>query len=177
MRCKWCNTKNALCVDYHDNEWCVPKHDDRLLFELLILEGFQAGLSWECILNKRENFKSAFDNFDVAVVADYREDKINSLLSNSKIVRNRRKIEAAIVNARAFMAIQKEFGSFDRYIWGFTNGTTVYEVGQASSSLSDRISSNLKEREMRFVGTTIIYSYLQSIGVVYSHEEICFLHK
>ncbi len=172
-RCRWCNLNNPLYVDYHDREWGVPLHDDRQLFEMLILEGFQAGLSWECILNKRETFRKAFDNFDCSKVAGYDEAKLESLRSDKGIVRNRLKIAAAVINARVFLNIQKEFGSFDRYIWGFTDGKTIYELDKASSPLSDSISEDLKRRGMKFVGTTIIYAYLQAVGIINSHEPEC----
>ncbi len=151
-------------------------HDDRLLFEMLILEGFQAGLSWECVLNKREAFRRAFDGFDWEKVARYGDDKIEALMADSGIVRNSLKIKAAISNARAFIAVRSEFGSFDAFIWNFTEGKTVYEIGKASSPLSDRISKELKTRGMKFVGTTIIYAFLQAIGVINSHEDGCFLY-
>ena len=176
MRCRWCNENNPRYVKYHDEEWCVPKHCDRELFELLVLELFQAGLSWECILNKRDAFRKAFDNFEVCVIAAYNGEKIEELASDATIVRNRRKIVAAIENAKVFMDIQKEFGTFDAYIWGFTRGETILEYGEVSSELSDAISKDLKHRGMCFVGTTIIYSYLQAIGILSSHEERCFLH-
>ena len=176
-RCKWCNMKNIKYVDYHDKEWCVPKHEDNILFELLILESFQAGLSWECVLNKREDFREAFDNFDIDKVAMYDDVKINELMQNRNIIRNRLKILSAINNSKVFKEIQKEYGSFSKYIWGFTNNTVIYEVGKVSSDLSDIISSDLKKRGMKFVGTTIIYSYLQAIGMIYSHEKECFLYK
>lgn len=176
MRCRWCNENNPRYVEYHDNEWCVPKHNDRDLFELLVLESFQSGLSWECILNKREAFRESFDHFEVCSVVSYDNQKIEELASNSAIVRNRRKITAAIGNAKVFKEIQKEFGTFDNYIWGFTNGETIFEYNKTSSELSDAVSKDLKQRGMRFVGTTIVYSYLQAIGVLSSHEEGCFLH-
>ena len=176
-RCSWCNVKNPLYVQYHDEEWGVPLHDDGRLFELLVLESFQAGLSWECILNKRADFRIAFDNFAAAKVAGYDEAKIQSLLANTSIVRNRQKIEAAIANAGVFMAIQQEVGSFDRYIWQWTAGQAIFERGLASSVLSDTVAKDLKRRGMKFVGTKIIYSFLQAIGVVYSHEEGCFLGR
>ena len=169
--------KNMKYVDYHDNEWCVPKYEDNMLFELLILESFQAGLSWECVLNKREDFRLAFDNFDIDKVITYDDEKINELMQNRKIIRNRLKILSAINNSKVFKEIQKEYGSFSEYIWGFTNNTVIYEVGKVSSDLSDMVSSDLKKRGMKFVGTTIIYSYLQAIGMIYSHEKECFLYK
>ena len=176
-RCKWCNMKNIKYIDYHDNEWCVPKHEDNILFELLILESFQAGLSWECVLNKREEFRVAFDNFDIDKVAMYDDVKINELMQNRKIIRNRLKILSSINNSKIFKEIQLEYGSFSKYIWSFSNNTVIYEVGKVSSVLSDMVSSDLKKRGMKFVGTTIIYSYLQAIGMIYSHEKECFLYK
>lgn len=176
-RCKWCNLKNIKYIDYHDNEWCVPKYEDNMLFELLILESFQAGLSWECVLNKREEFRVAFDNFDIEKVVMYDDEKINKLMQNPKIIRNRLKILSAINNSKVFKEIQLEYGSFSKYIWSFSNNTVIYEVGKVSSDLSDMVSSDLKKRGMKFVGTTIIYSYLQAIGIIYSHEKECFLYK
>ena len=176
-RCKWCNLANPLYLKYHDEEWCVPVYDDATLFEFIILEAFQAGLSWETILNKRENFREAFDNFDPLKIEDYDENKINELVNNKGIIRNRRKIEAAIVNARVFLEIRKEWGTFSEYIWHFTDGKIIYETGKASSELSDQISKDLKKRGMKFVGTTIVYAYLQAIGILYSHDEECFMYK
>lgn len=176
-RCRWCNMANPAYVTYHDNEWGVPVHDDGKLFEMLLLESFQAGLSWECILNKREAFRKAFDGFDYRKIALYGESKIQSLMQDKGIVRNRLKILAAITNARIFSKIQTECGSFDRYIWGFTGGNIVYETGLASSPLSDAISKDLRKRGMKFVGSTVIYAYLQAVGIINSHEESCWLAK
>lgn len=175
--CSWLNENNPLYVDYHDNEWCKPKYDDHDLFELLILESFQAGLSWECVLNKREAFRSSFDNFDIIKVSNYKEDKINELLENKDIIRNRLKIQAAINNAKVFLNIQKEYKTFSNYIWGFTNNKIIYETDKTSSELSDKISKDLKKHGMKFVGTTIIYSYLQAIGILYSHDKNCHMYK
>lgn len=177
LRCKWCNLNNPLYVKYHDEEWCVPTYDDKILFEFIILEAFQAGLSWETILNKRENFRVAFDNFDPLVIKEYDDNKISELMNNKGIIRNRRKIDAAIVNAKVFLEIQEEWGTFSKYIWHFTEGKIICETGKASSELSDQISKDLKKRGMKFVGTTIVYAYLQSIGVIYSHDIDCFLYK
>ena len=177
VRCKWCNLNNPLYVKYHDEEWCVPTYDDAVLFEFIVLEAFQAGLSWETILNKRENFRVAFDNFDPLVIKEYDDNKISVLMNNKGIIRNRRKIDAAIVNAKVFLEIQKEWGTFSKYIWHFTEGKIIYETGKASSELSDRISKDLKKRGMKFVGTTIVYAYLQSIGIISSHDEECFMYK
>ena len=168
---------NALYVAYHDTEWGVPVYDDRKLFEMLILECFQAGLSWECILNKREAFRRAFDGFDCNKVAAYDDEKIEALCKDAGIVRNRLKIIAAVGNAKAFLKIQKEFGSFASFIWLFTNGEVVYECDRTFSPLSDAVSRELKKRGMKFVGTTIVYSFLQAIGIICSHEEGCWLHR
>lgn len=176
QRCGWVNLQNPLYVHYHDQEWGKPNHDDRYLFEMLVLESFQAGLSWECILNKRENFRAAFDNFDVQKVANYDEHKIAELLANVGIIRNRLKIKAAINNAKIFQQIQAEYGTFDRYLWQFTAGQPVVNrdgVLRATSPLSDTISKDLQKRGMKFVGSTIIYSYLQAAGVIDDHEPNC----
>ena len=176
-RCTWANPKNELYIKYHDEEWGVPTYDEHELFEMLILESFQAGLSWECILNKRKYFEEAFDDFDLDKVCNYDEKKIEELLENDKIIRNKLKIKAAINNAKIFKNIQKEYGSFAKYIWSFTNNKVIYEIGKTKSELSDTISKDLTKRGMKFVGTTIIYSYLQAIGVIYSHEKDCFLYN
>ena len=177
-RCNWLNLKNPIYVEYHDNEWGCPLHDDKKLFELLILESFQAGLSWECILNKRQNFKEAFDNFDIDKIVNYKEDKIAELMQNSGIIRNRLKINAAITNSKIFKEIQIEYGSFNNYIWGFTDGEIIYEeyTQRTTSPLSDLISKDLKKRGMKFVGSTIIYSYLQSAGIINAHGKECDLY-
>lgn len=176
-RCCWANPKNQLYIDYHDKEWGVPVYDDYKLFEMLILESFQAGLSWECVLNKREAFREAFDGFDVYKISAYDENKQAQLKENEKIIRNQRKILAAVTNAQIFLKIQEEYGSFSNYLWQFTENEVIYETGKTSSELSDKISKDLKKRGMKFVGTTIIYSYLQAVGVIYSHEKGCFLWK
>lgn len=176
-RCKWCNENNSLYVEYHDKEWCVPNFDDKYLFEMLILESFQAGLSWECILNKRKDFKIAYDDFNIDKIVNYDEDKINRLLSNDKIIRNKLKIRASINNAKIFKNIQKEYGSFYNYLILFTNNKLFYEVNKTKNDLSDLISKDLVKRGMRFVGSTIIYSYLQATGFIYSHDRECFLYK
>ena len=176
-RCKWCNLKNELYIKYHDEEWCKPNFDDKYLYEMLILESFQAGLSWECVLNKRENFKEAFDNFDIDKICKYDESKIDELLKNEKIIRNKLKIKAAINNSKIFKNIQKEYGTFYNYLRQFTKDKIIYEIDKTSSKLSDAISKSLQEKGMKFVGTTIIYSYLQAIGVIYSHEKDCYLYK
>ena len=176
-RCRWCNLKNPFYVEYHDKEWGVPEHDDHKLFELLILENFQAGLSWECVLNKRAYFRDAFDGFDLETVCGYGEEKLAELLQNKNLIRNKLKMNAAVNNARVFREIQKEYGTFAKYLWQFTDGQIVYEFDKTSSELSDAVSKDLKKRGMKFVGTTIIYSYLQAAGVIHSHEAGCFLHK
>ena len=176
-RCFWANPKNPLYIKYHDEEWGVPVYDDRKLFEMLLLESFQAGLSWETILNRRENFRKAFDSFDPGKVASYGEEKMESLRQDGGIIRNRLKIRAAVGNAKAFLEIEKEWKTFDAYLWHWTDGKTLYETGLASSPLSDTISKDLKKRGMKFVGTTIIYAYLQAVGVINSHEEGCFKGK
>ena len=176
MRCKWVNEKNEIYVKYHDEEWGVASFDDKYLFEMLLLESFQAGLSWECILNKRENFRGAFDNFDYTKISNYDENKIEELKNNAGIVRNKRKIIATINNAKIFMQIQKEFGSFSKYIWNFTNGEVIKNIDNnfvTTSPLSDNVSKDLNKRGMKFVGSTIIYSYLQAIGVINDHELNC----
>ena len=173
-RCRWVNMKNPLCVRYHDEEWGVPEHSDKKLFEMLLLECFQAGLSWECILNKRDAFRKAFDNFDVEKISQYDNEKCRWLLTQP-IVRNKLKIRACITNSRVFTQIQNEYGSFDAYIWGFTNRQTIFESFgiRSKSPLSDEISKNLKKRGMQFVGSTIIYAYLQAVGVYNAHSKDC----
>ena len=176
-RCSWCNTKNHLYVKYHDNEWCNTNFDERNLYEMLILESFQAGLSWECILNKRENFRIAYDNFDLEKVCLYDENKIKELINNKDIIRNKLKIRASVDNSKIFKSILSEFGSFYKYLISFTNGVIIYETDKTTNDISDSISADLKKRGMKFVGSTIIYSYLQAIGMIYSHDKECFLYK
>ena len=179
-RCNWVNLNNDLYVKYHDQEWGVSSHDDKYLFEMLILESFQAGLSWECILNKREAFRKAFDNFDYKKIVDYKESKIQELLNNKDIVRNKLKINAAINNAKVFIEIQKEYQSFDKYIWSFTNNQIIKNKTNninTTSELSDIISNDLQKRGMKFVGSTIIYSYLQAIGIIDDHELDCYCYN
>lgn len=176
-RCFWVDEKSEIYIKYHDEEWGIPKHDDHELFELLILESFQAGLSWITILKKRENFRKAFDNFDIQKVANYNNEKIAELLSNTGIIRSKNKILSAINNAKIFMQIQKDFGSFANYIWSFTDNKVLKNTtGKiiTSSSLSDEISKDLKKRGMKYVGTVIIYSYLQAIGIIDDHDQNCF---
>lgn len=178
QRCAWVNMKNPAYIRYHDNEWGKPHHNDEYFYEMLVLESFQAGLSWECVLNKREEFRKAFDGFDYRKIAQYTEEKISELVSNKNIIRNRLKIKAAISNAAVFIDVQKEYGSFSEYIWHFTDGRQIVnDSGDArtASPLSDEISADLKKRGMKFVGSTIIYSYLQAVGVIDDHEPRCFL--
>lgn len=174
-RCQWVNLDNPRYVSYHDNEWGVASFDDKYLFEMLVLESFQAGLSWECVLNKREYFREAFDNFDYEIIANYDEEKCLQLVNNDNIIRNKLKIKATVNNARIFMGIREEYGSFSAYIWSFTEGQIIRSHGLfTTSELSDRISLDLKKKGMTFVGSTIIYSYLQAIGIIDDHEVGCF---
>ncbi|MFD0868242.1 DNA-3-methyladenine glycosylase I [Paenibacillus residui] len=180
-RCAW-TTDDPLYIQYHDREWGVPVHDDRKLFEMLLLEGMQAGLSWLTILKKRENFRQALDGFNPERIAEYGQADIERLLNNPGIVRNRLKLEATTANARAFLKVQEEFGSFDRYIWGFVGGepiinhwNAIQEV-PASTAESDRMSKDLKSRGFKFVGSTICYAYMQAAGMVNDHTADCFLY-
>ena len=181
-RCPWCEN-DELYIKYHDEEWGIPVHDDKKHFEFLILEGVQAGLSWITILRKRENYRVAFDNFDPVKVAEYGDKKIDQLLNNSGIVRNRRKILASVNNAKRFLEVQKEFGSFDRYIWNFVNDKPVVNSWKSISEipsktkLSDEISKDLKKRGFKFVGSTIIYAHMQAIGLVNDHIVSCFRYN
>lgn len=178
-RCGWC-LGDPLYEAYHDMEWGVPVKDDSTLFEFLILETFQAGLSWITVLRKRENFRKAFDNFDYNKIAQYNQTKIDSLLQNPGIIRNKLKVNATVSNARAFMATQKEFGSFSKYIWDFVNGNPIknewenYRDAPATTELSDIISKDLKKRGFKFVGSTVIYAHMQATGMVNDHEVNCF---
>ena len=178
IRCRWAQNVEDIYITYHDEEWGVPVYDDHKLFEMLLLESFQAGLSWITILKKRKNFEKAFDHFDVHKVANYQEDKCEELRNNPDIIRNRLKIKAAVKNAQIFLQIQEEYGSFSTYIWHFTNGKIIpaSEEMRTHSPLSDAISKDLYDRGMRFVGTVIIYSYLQAIGVINDHEPDCYLY-
>ena len=182
IRCPW-PSDDLLMVEYHDKEWGVPVHDDRKIFEFLILEGMQAGLSWSTILHKRENFRKAFDNFDVEKVAIYDGRKIRSLLSDAGIIRNRLKLEAAVNNARQFMNVQEEFGSFDEYVWRFVDGMPIVNKRKTLKNLpartreSDLMSADLKKRGFKFVGTTICYAHMQAAGMVNDHMVDCFRYK
>lgn len=175
-RCDWARTE--LSIAYHDKEWGVPVHDDRKLFEFLVLEGAQAGLSWEIILRKRENYRAAFDRFDASKIAKYNDQKVAQLLNNEGIIRNRLKIAAAVQNARAFLAVKKEFGSFDSYIWQFVDGKPKKRKrGQgfiATSPESDAMSKDLSRRGFKFVGSTICYAFMQAVGMINDHNPTCF---
>lgn len=177
LRCKWCNLKNPLYVAYHDSEWGVLNFDEQYLYEMLLLESFQAGLSWECVLNKREGFRKAYDHFDIEKVIAYDEAKITQLQNNKDIIRNRRKITASIKNSKIFKDISSEYGSFSSYLKTFTGGRILYEADKTTNATSDAISKDLQRRGMTFVGSVIIYSYLQAIGVINSHDVDCFLHR
>ena len=181
VRCRWAS--NPLAIQYHDSEWGVPQHNDCILFEFLILEGAQAGLSWDTILRKRENYRKAFDGFDPAKVARYDRRKVRALLADEGIVRNRLKIDSAIANARAFLAVKKEFGSFDRYIWRFVGGKpriNAWHLGgkvPAHTAESDAMSKDLKKRGFNFVGSTICYAFMQAVGMVNDHAVECFRYR
>ena len=181
QRCDW--AKNELAIAYHDAEWGVPLHDDRGLFEFLILEGAQAGLSWDTILRKRDNYRAAFDNFDVAKVAQYKEKKIAELLQNEGIIRNRLKIASAVRNAEAFLNVQAQFGTFDSYIWEFVGGKPIINSWNdtkqvpAKTEVSDAISKDMKKRGFNFVGSTIMYAHMQAAGMVNDHLVSCFRYK
>lgn len=176
-RCKWCNLKNDKYIEYHDNEWGIPNFDDHYLYEMFILETFQAGLSWECILNKRESFRIAYDYFDIDKVCAYDDIKINDLLSNKDIIRNRLKIKASINNSIIIKNIIDEYGSFYNYLKQFCGSDVIYENDKTTNYISDSISNDLIDRGMKFVGSTTIYSYLQAIGIINSHENDCFKYK
>lgn len=181
-RCNWGNTSENM-IHYHDNEWGVPLHDDQKLFEFFVLEGFQAGLSWQIVLNKREAFREAFDNFNPEKVAKYDEKKLEGLVQNKAIIRNKMKIAACVNNAQRFLEIQKEFGSFDKYIWSFVNGKTVINKFTslselpAKTELSDKISAELKKRGFKFVGSTVIYAHMQATGMVNDHLISCYRYR
>ena len=181
VRCPW--AKNELSIRYHDTEWGVPQHDDRVLFEFLVLEGAQAGLSWDTILRKRENYRAAFDNFDPKAISRYGQRKMDSLMRDEGIVRNRLKILSAVKNAKAFLPVQKEFGSFDRYIWQFVGGKPrVNRLRTLSQVLSrtpesDQMSNDLKKRGFTFVGSTICYAFMQAVGMVNDHLVTCFRYR
>lgn len=181
-RCGWC-VGDPLYERYHDEEWGVPLYDENKLFEFLILETFQAGLSWITVLRKRENFRKAFDNFDYKKIANYKQSKIDALLQDAGIIRNKLKVKATVTNAQAFIKIQNEFGSFSDYIWAFVNGKPIknklkdHRNGPANTSLSNIISKDLKNRDFKFVGTTVIYAHMQATGMVNDHEMSCFRYN
>lgn len=179
-RCEWVSGGNALYYEYHDEEWGVPVHDDRELFEFLTLEAAQAGLSWATVLNKREGYRKAFDNFDIETVANYSDKKIAELLENPEIIRNKLKVNATVINAGKILEMQKEFGSFDAYIWQFVGGKTIQNKWKlmgdvpAKTDLSDAMSKDLKKRGFKFIGTTICYAFMQATGMVNDHTVDCF---
>lgn len=181
-RCGWCEG-DSLYEAYHDEEWGVPVYDDKTIFEFLLLETFQAGLSWITILKKRENFRKAFDDFDYQRIAKYSEEKVQELLNNPGIIRNKLKVRSAITNARAFMEVQEEFGSFSNYIWNFVDGKPIqnkvenYKEAPPTTEISDKLSKDLKKRGFKFVGSTVIYAHMQATGMVNDHEETCFRNK
>ena len=178
LRCAWCE-KDDLYRKYHDEEWGVPVYDDATIFEFLILETFQAGLSWHTILKKRENFRLALDNFDYKKIAEYSEDKVQELLQDAGIIRNKLKVQSAVFNAQAFIKVQEEFGSFSKYMWEFTNRKPIINYPKtlkdvpATTTLSDTISKDLKKRGFKFVGSTVIYAHMQATGMVNDHLEDC----
>lgn len=180
-RCGWC-VGDALYETYHDEEWGNPVYDDAILFEFLVLETFQAGLSWITILRKRDNFKKAFDDFDYKKIAHYKQDKIDDLLQDAGIVRNKLKVNATVTNAQAFIKIQKEFGSFSNYIWNFVDGSPIknsikdYKKAPTTTAISDALSKDLKKRGFKFVGSTVVYAYMQAMGLVNDHEVGCFIN-
>ena len=176
-RCSWVNLTNPLYINYHDKEWGKPVYDDNKLFEMLLLESFQAGLSWECILNKRQAFRESYDNFNIDKIVKYDEKKINELLNNKGIIRNKLKIKASIDNSKVFKKIVNEYGSFYNYLKQYTNDTIIYENDKTTNIVSDKISNDLQKRGMKFVGSVIIYSYLQAVGIINSHCNDCFLYK
>lgn len=174
QRCSWLNLKNPIYVKYHDEEWGVLNLDEKHLYEMLILESFQAGLSWECVLNKRKAFKNSYDNFDIDKVIKYDDKKIEELINNKDIIRNKLKIKASVKNSIIFKEIQKEYGSFKKYLLSFINDYPIIENDKTTNEISDNISKDLYKRGMRFVGSTIIYSYLQAVGIINSHLDCCF---
>ncbi|MBK5285666.1 MAG: DNA-3-methyladenine glycosylase I [Bacteroidia bacterium] len=182
IRCPW-PRDNKLMIEYHDNEWGVPLHDDRKLFEFMVLDAFQAGLSWAIVLNKREGFRKAFDNFDAVKIARYTDKKIQKLLLDPGIIRNKLKVYSTVTNAKQFLAVQKEFGTFDSYIWQFTQGKTIHNKWKTGKQIpaktkeSDAMSKDLLQRGFKFVGSTICYAFMQAAGMVNDHTTDCFRHK
>lgn len=183
VRCNWAENGSLIDVEYHDNEWAVPVHDDKTLYEFLLLESAQAGLSWSTVLKKREGYRKAFDNFDFQKIAIYDNAKLEELLANPNIIRNKLKIQSAVINARALIKIQKEFGSFDAYLWSFVNGRPVQNHWKmwadvpSRTEISDTMSFDLKKRGFIFVGSTIVYSLMQAVGLVNDHTICCFRYK
>ncbi len=181
-RCEW-GLNHQISIDYHDKEWGVPVHDDKVLFEFLILEGAQAGLSWITILQRRENYRKAFDGFDYEKIAEYKEEKITELLQNEGIIRNKLKVHSAVSNAQAFIKVREEFGTFDKYIWGFVDNKPIQNQWKtlrelpAKTELSEKISKDLKKRGFRFVGPTIVYAFMQAVGMVNDHTTECYRYK
>ncbi len=176
-RCHWCNLNNSKYVKYHDEEWGILNLDDHYLFEMLLLESFQAGLSWECVLNKRDEFRRCFLDFDAEKITKFTDSDIELLLQNEGLIRNRLKMKAAINNAKVFLAIKDEYSSFKNFLYTFWDKKIIFENNKTTNSLSDSISKDLKKRGMKFVGSTIIYSFLQAVGIINSHEESCFLYQ
>lgn len=182
IRCEWAGTE-PLMMEYHDKEWGVPQHDDQILFEFLILEGMQAGLSWSTILKKRENFRNAFHDFDYIKISKFNEKKIEELLQDKGIIRNRLKIQSAITNAKAFIKVQEEFGSFNDFIWGYVNHKPIHNNWKSldelpsHTELSDQISKDLKKKGFKFVGSTIIYAFMQAVGLVNDHTNYCYRYR
>ena len=175
-RCSWLPEGDKLYENYHDHEWGRPLHDDHKLYEMFVLELFQAGLSWRIILGKREAFREAYDDFDINKVACYDEKKVDELMQNKAIIRSLNKIKASISNSKIILTIIKEYGSFNNYVWSFTNNQVIYEVGQTTNAISDAMSKDLKKRGVKYAGSVTIYSFLQAVGVINSHEEDCFLY-
>lgn len=176
-RCRWCNEKNPIYVRYHDEEWGVWNMDEDYLFEMLLLESFQVGLSWECVLNKREAFRRAYDQFDLEKICAYEDEKIKELMNDQTIIRNRSKIMASIHNAQIFRQIQQEFGSFQAYLDQYTKGKQYHEIDLAQNDLSDALSKDLRKRGMKYMGSVTVYSFLQAVGIIVSHEKDCFLYR
>lgn len=176
-RCHWCNPNNPLYIKYHDEEWGVLNLDDHYLYEMFVLESFQAGLSWECILNKREAFRKAFCDFDIQKIIKFDQNDIDNLMNNQSIIRNKLKIKAVINNSKIYLTIEKEFGSFREYLLSFSKGKIFHEIGKTTNELSNEISKDLIKRGMKFSGSITIYSYLQAIGIIDPHEKECFKYK
>lgn len=177
QRCSWVPVGDELYENYHDHEWGRPLHDEHRLYEMFVLELFQAGLSWRIILGKRDAFRKAYDDFDINKVACFDEKKIDELMQNKDIIRSRNKIKASITNSQILLDIIKTYGSFNNYVWSFTNNQVIYEVGKTTNAISDAMSKDLKKRGVKYAGSVTIYSFLQAVGVINSHEEGCFLYR